>query len=117
LIAGTLRIVNASALGTGTLAIGAAGTMRYESTNSNATFASVVTGTGRLEFVATAGRYARFSSDLTNFSGTVAIDGGDYVAIMGNPLSGENARWVVNTAVDCYLYSDMAGAQTVRIGS
>jgi len=113
---GTLRIVNASALGSGTVAIGAAGRLRYESPTSSVTLANVVTGTGTLEIVATPGRYAVFSSDLTDFSGTVAIDGGEYVAIKGNPLSGQNAKWVVNTAADRYLYPDMSGAQTVRIG-
>jgi autotransporter-associated beta strand protein len=71
--------------------------------------------------VPTASVIANFSGDLSGFTGTVLVNGtANYVGLSGNAaslLSGSNAKWVVTTATNRYLYpSNVTTSSTIALG-
>lgn len=111
--AGGITLTNGSGLGAGSVGIAASGTV-----NVNAvTLANALTGSGRVNVNASQFSYANVSGDLSAFTGTLqftAVGESGYVGILGNYLSGSNAKWVVNgSGATAYLYTS---GTTVAIG-
>ena len=124
--AGAINVTNASALGAGTVTLGASGTALFHGTGSAGyTIANAIAGTGNVSVrsnpggtIATDGNYTYLTGTLSGFSGTLTVDPFQSAVILGDAaLNGSNARWVItNTATTTgYVLSQTAGG-TAQLG-